>query len=164
MNLPEEEFWMTKEQVLNKLNDLNRIISSYSVDSKEYRRTSKGIGQMLFDVVDIKDVDLIIKSLGRKTGRKRNCWSDYCRPEQSASKWGYYPACRSWRRLYHSHGTAKPPSNSTRAGKKNRHYSRSASENWKWSAKRQPKLAAAGDECLWWAVCGETNYDPLRSN
>ncbi|GEP72703.1 hypothetical protein [Lentilactobacillus rapi] len=64
---------MTKEQVLNKLNDLNRIISSYSVDSKEYRRTSKGIGQMLFDVVDIKDVDLIIKSLGRKTGRKRNC-------------------------------------------------------------------------------------------
>ncbi|KRL16926.1 hypothetical protein FD12_GL002442 [Lentilactobacillus rapi DSM 19907 = JCM 15042] len=73
MNLPEEEFWMTKEQVLNKLNDLNRIISSYSVDSKEYRRTSKGIGQMLFDVVDIKDVDLIIKSLGRKTGRKRNC-------------------------------------------------------------------------------------------
>lgn len=73
MNLPEEEFWMTKEQVLNKLNDLNRIISSYSVDSKEYRRTSKGIGQMLFDVVDIKDVDLIIKSLGRKIGRKRNC-------------------------------------------------------------------------------------------
>lgn len=73
MNLPEEEFWMTKEQVLNKLNDLNRIISSYSVDSKEYRRTSKGIGQMLFDVVDIKDVDLIIKSLGRKTGRKRTC-------------------------------------------------------------------------------------------
>lgn len=64
---------MTKEQVLNKLNDLNRIISSYSVDSKEYRRTSKGIGQMLFDVVDIKDVDLIIKSLGRKIGRKRNC-------------------------------------------------------------------------------------------
>lgn len=64
---------MTKEQVLNKLNDLNRIISSYSVDSKEYRRTSKGIGQMLFDVVDIKDVDLIIKSLGRKTGRKRTC-------------------------------------------------------------------------------------------
>lgn len=57
---------MNKNEILKKLTSLNQIIANDPVDSKSYQDASQEISEMLFDHVNIRDVDFIVKSLGRE--------------------------------------------------------------------------------------------------
>ncbi|KRL20326.1 helix-turn-helix transcriptional regulator [Lentilactobacillus kisonensis] len=56
----------TKDQIIIELNDLNHVIASYPVDSKQYQNASDKLSRLLLDAVNIRDVSFIVKALGRK--------------------------------------------------------------------------------------------------
>ncbi|MFD1124085.1 hypothetical protein ACFQ22_01740 [Lentilactobacillus raoultii] len=56
---------MNKTDILQKLTQLNQIIEHDPVDSRSFQNASTELSQLLLDYINIREINVIIKALGR---------------------------------------------------------------------------------------------------